>query len=132
MCLAIPGRVIDMVDPERHIANVEVAGVRRNVKVGLLTGDERPELGEYVLIHVMCVPGSERGAAEILGIDLLYVANEGKLVAVVAGPDAQAVLEAMRAHPLGGEAAIVGSVLAKPPGMVSGGWRSAARAQSTC
>ncbi len=52
MCLAIPGRVIEMVDPDRQIAKVEVAGVRRNVNVGLLIGDERPELGEYVLIHV--------------------------------------------------------------------------------
>lgn len=52
MCLAIPGKVIEMVDPERQIAKVEVAGVRRNVNVGLLTGDERPELGDYVLIHV--------------------------------------------------------------------------------
>lgn len=41
-----------MVDAERQIAKVEVAGVRRNVNVGLLTGDDRPELGEYVLIHV--------------------------------------------------------------------------------
>lgn len=52
MCLAIPGRVIEMVDPERQIAKVEVAGVRRNVNVGLLTGDERPAIGDYVLIHV--------------------------------------------------------------------------------
>ncbi len=52
MCLAIPGRVVEMVDPDRQIAKVEVAGVRRNVNVGLLTGDERPELGDYVLIHV--------------------------------------------------------------------------------
>ena len=52
MCLAIPGRVIEMVDEERQVAKVEVAGVRRNVNIGLLTGDERPRLGEYVLIHV--------------------------------------------------------------------------------
>ncbi|TMC04434.1 MAG: HypC/HybG/HupF family hydrogenase formation chaperone [Chloroflexi bacterium] len=52
MCLAIPGKVIEIVDAERQIAKVEVAGVRRNVNVGLLTGDDRPELGEYVLIHV--------------------------------------------------------------------------------
>ncbi len=52
MCLAIPGRVVEMVDPNRQIAKVEVAGVRRNVNIGLLTGDERPGLGEYVLIHV--------------------------------------------------------------------------------
>jgi hydrogenase expression/formation protein HypC len=52
VCLAIPGRVIELVDAERQIAKVEVAGVRRNVNIGLLTGDDRPELGEYVLIHV--------------------------------------------------------------------------------
>jgi hydrogenase expression/formation protein HypC len=52
VCLAIPGKVIEMVDEEREVAKVEVAGVRRNVNIGLLTGDERPRLGDYVLIHV--------------------------------------------------------------------------------
>jgi hydrogenase expression/formation protein HypC len=52
MCLAIPGKVVEMVDPSKQLAKVEVAGVRRNVNVGLLSGDERPELGDYVLIHV--------------------------------------------------------------------------------
>lgn len=52
MCLAIPGKVLEIVDPAKHIAKVEVAGVRRNVNIGLLTGDEHPELGDYVLIHV--------------------------------------------------------------------------------
>jgi hydrogenase expression/formation protein HypC len=52
MCLAIPGKVVEIVDPVLQIAKVEVAGVRRNVNIGLLTGDERPELGDYVLIHV--------------------------------------------------------------------------------
>ncbi len=59
-----------------------------------------------------------RGAAEILGIDPMYMANEGKLVAVVAAADAGAALEAMRSHPLGREAAIIGEVRAEPPGMV--------------
>jgi hydrogenase expression/formation protein HypC len=52
MCLAIPGKVIEMVDQSKQIAKVEVAGVRRNVNIGLLSGDERPQLGDYVLIHV--------------------------------------------------------------------------------
>ncbi|HLH68948.1 MAG TPA: HypC/HybG/HupF family hydrogenase formation chaperone [Candidatus Dormibacteraeota bacterium] len=52
MCLAIPGRVLEVVDEEKQIAKVEVAGVRRNVSIGLLTGDERPAPGDYVLIHV--------------------------------------------------------------------------------
>lgn len=52
MCLAIPGKVIEIVDESRQLAKVEVAGVRRNVNVGLLQGDETPRLGDYVLIHV--------------------------------------------------------------------------------
>ncbi len=51
-------------------------------------------------------------ACELLGLDPLYVANEGKLVAVVAPGHADAVLAAMRAHPLGAEAARIGSVVA--------------------
>jgi hydrogenase expression/formation protein HypC len=52
MCLAIPGRVVEIVDEERQIAKVDVVGVRRNVNIGLLSGDERPSAGDYVLIHV--------------------------------------------------------------------------------
>ncbi|MDX1624854.1 MAG: hydrogenase expression/formation protein HypE [Gemmatimonadota bacterium] len=59
-----------------------------------------------------------RGACEILGIDPLQIANEGKLVAVVAEGRAREALEAMRAAPHGGEAAIVGEVLAEPAEMV--------------
>jgi hydrogenase expression/formation protein HypC len=53
MCLAIPGQVVELVDPDNHIAKVDVGGVKRNVNVGLL--DETPEgvsLGDWVLIHV--------------------------------------------------------------------------------
>jgi len=52
VCLGIPGKVVDIVDEERQLAKVEVAGVRRTVSIGLLEGDERPALGDYVLIHV--------------------------------------------------------------------------------
>jgi hydrogenase expression/formation protein HypC len=52
MCLAIPGKVVEIVDEERQIAKVDVVGVRRNVNIGLLAGDERPTPGDYVLIHV--------------------------------------------------------------------------------
>jgi hydrogenase expression/formation protein HypE len=58
------------------------------------------------------------GACEILGIDPLYVANEGKLAAVVAPDRADEALAVLRLHPLGAEAAIVGEVRAEPPGMV--------------
>jgi hydrogenase expression/formation protein HypE len=59
-----------------------------------------------------------RGACEILGLDPLYVANEGKLMAVVPPRDADGVLAAMRKLPLGKDAAIVGQVVADHPGMV--------------
>ena len=58
------------------------------------------------------------GACEILGIDPLYVANEGKLVAVVAPEAAGAALAALRAHPDGRDAALVGEVHEEPPGLV--------------
>ncbi len=57
-------------------------------------------------------------ACEMLGLDPLYTANEGKLVAVVPPAQAEAVLSAMRAHPLGREAARIGLVVAAHPGLV--------------
>ena len=50
-------------------------------------------------------------ACEFLGLDPLYVANEGKLVAICAAEDAARLLEVMRAHPLGTDAAIIGEVV---------------------
>ena len=54
MCLAIPGQVIEIVDPENQIAKVDVVGVRRNINVGLLAedGGEGAVPGDWVLIHV--------------------------------------------------------------------------------
>ncbi len=57
-------------------------------------------------------------ACELLGLDPLYVANEGKLVAIVPPQHADAVLSAMRAHPLGERAARIGEVVADPHGFV--------------
>jgi hydrogenase expression/formation protein HypE len=59
-----------------------------------------------------------RGACEMLGLDPLYVANEGKLIAVVPAEDAKRLLEAMRSTPLGKNAAIIGEVVADHSGMV--------------
>jgi hydrogenase expression/formation protein HypE len=58
------------------------------------------------------------GACDLLRIDPLYVACEGRIVAVVAAADADAALAAMRSHPLGAGAAAVGHVAAEPPGVV--------------
>lgn len=58
------------------------------------------------------------GACELLGIDPLSVANEGKVLAVVAPEDADHALAAMRGHPLGADAARIGEVRSEPPGIV--------------
>jgi hydrogenase expression/formation protein HypE len=59
-----------------------------------------------------------RGASELLGIDPMYVACEGRLVAVTAPEAADQALAALRAHPLGERAAVIGHVTADPPGLV--------------
>lgn len=59
-----------------------------------------------------------RGACELLGIDPLHIANEGKLLAVVPPAEADAAIAAMRSHPLGVEAAVIGEVGSAPAGMV--------------
>ncbi|HVS38674.1 MAG TPA: hydrogenase expression/formation protein HypE [Gemmataceae bacterium] len=60
-----------------------------------------------------------RGACEMLGLDPLYVANEGKLMAVVPAEDADRLLAVMRRHPLGRNAAVVGEATAEHPGVVT-------------
>jgi hydrogenase expression/formation protein HypE len=57
-------------------------------------------------------------ACELLGLDPLYIANEGKLVAICAATDAAHLLEAMHAHPLGREAAVIGNVVEDAQGFV--------------
>lgn len=59
------------------------------------------------------------GACEMLGIDPLYVANEGRFVAVVPDDQTDAAIEALRSQPGGEEAAVIGTVLAEPPGLVA-------------
>ena len=73
-----------------------------------------------IVIDELTVPvrPEVNGACEILGIDPLYVANEGKLLAVVAPEAEQAALAALRSHPLGTSAAVIGEVRQEPPGMV--------------
>jgi hydrogenase expression/formation protein HypE len=73
-----------------------------------------------IAIDERAIPVSPQvnGACEILGIDPLYVANEGKLVAVVAPEAADDALVALRRHPLGRQAAVIADVRDDPPGMV--------------
>ncbi len=78
----------------------------------------RRRLGMEVNEAAIPVRDAVRGACELLGLDPLLVANEGKMVAFVPEPDADAALEALRAHPLGRDAARIGRVLDAHPGSV--------------
>ncbi len=80
----------------------------QNSKVGIRIRERDLPLREEV-----------KGACEILGLDPLYLANEGKLIAVVAPGDASAVLAAMRVHPAGAEAVVIGEIVEKRPGTVT-------------
>jgi hydrogenase expression/formation protein HypE len=73
-----------------------------------------------IRLYEDCIPIQDevKGACEILGLDPLHVANEGKLIAIVAREDAEKVLDCMRQNPAGGEAAIIGEVIEDHRGMV--------------
>jgi hydrogenase expression/formation protein HypE len=77
--------------------------------------------GVGVRLEETAIPVREpvRAACELLGLDPLYVANEGKLVAIVAREAAETALDALRSHPLGRDAAIVGEVNEDGPGRVT-------------
>jgi hydrogenase expression/formation protein HypE len=72
---------------------------------------ESSEVSIRLFENSIPVRNEVRGVCEILGLDALYFANEGKLVAVVPGEAADAVLAEMQAHPAGKDAAIIGEVL---------------------
>jgi hydrogenase expression/formation protein HypE len=76
--------------------------------------------GLCAVLEEKALPVREQVAAacEILGLDPLYVANEGKLVAVVAGDRAEEALALLRAHPLGAEARVLGEIEPEPAGLV--------------
>ncbi len=94
-------------DPTRGGITSALTEISQTAKVGMLLDEARIPISEEV-----------KGACEILGLDPLYVANEGKLLAVVPPDNAERVLQAMRQHPLGQDAAIIGEVTAEHPGFV--------------
>lgn len=95
-------------DPTRGGITSALTEIAQSAKVGML-------------LHEAAIPISEevKGACEILGLDPLYVANEGKLLAIVPAYEAEKILVAVRAHPLGAEAAIIGEVVSEHPGFVT-------------
>lgn len=103
----------------------EVPGVRclrDPTRGGLATtlNELARQSGAGMRIREVSVPVKPAVAAacELLGLDPLYVANEGKLVAICPSGDAERLLAVMRVHPLGAEAAIIGEVVADEHGFV--------------
>ena len=94
-------------DPTRGGITSALTEIAQAAKVGMLLNEDAIPISEEV-----------KGACEILGLDPLYVANEGKLLAITAASDANRVLAAMQSHPLGSEAAIIGEVTDEHPGFV--------------
>ncbi len=75
-------------------------------------------VGVHLFESALPIREPVRGACEILGLDPLYVANEGKLIAVVAADQAETLVAAMRQHPLGRNAAVIGEITADHRGSV--------------
>lgn len=104
----------------REMLSIEgaVKALRDPTRGGLATtlNEFAASSGHGMIVREEAVPVREevRGACELLGLDPLYLANEGKLVAVVARDSATHVLDAMRKNHLGRQSAIVGEVLAEP------------------
>ncbi|HZZ20861.1 MAG TPA: AIR synthase-related protein, partial [Opitutaceae bacterium] len=94
-------------DPTRGGVTSTLSEIAEEAKCGVVLDESSIPINEDV-----------KAACEMLGLDPLYVANEGKLIAVVPPAAAGRVLAAMRDHPLGSQAAVIGEVTADHPGMV--------------
>jgi hydrogenase expression/formation protein HypE len=97
-----------MRDPTRGGLSSTLNEIAEQSRVGIEIEEELVPIREDV-----------RGACEMLGLDPLYVANEGKLVAIVASEAADELVKTMRQHPLGKEARIIGAVTKKNAGLVT-------------
>jgi hydrogenase expression/formation protein HypE len=104
---ALEDKVHVLRDPTRGGVASTLNEIAGQAGVGIRLDEARLPVGEEV-----------RGACEILGLDPLYVANEGKCVVIVERETAERALEILRAHPLGKKAEIIGEVVADPPGKV--------------
>jgi hydrogenase expression/formation protein HypE len=91
---------------------------RGGVGTALCEISEQSKVGMEIFEEKLPVRPPVAGLCELLGMDPLYVANEGKLLAFVEKPAAQGILEKMRSNPLGREAEIIGEVCADHPGRV--------------
>jgi hydrogenase expression/formation protein HypE len=122
-CAALHTMIGGMMDEAEDCGNLLGLRVMRDPTrggVATVLNEIAGRSGVGMLLRESAIPVRDevRGACEMLGLDPLYVANEGKLVAVVAAEIADRVLAAMQRHPLGAEACIIGEVTEQPQGMV--------------
>ncbi len=100
---------------------VEIHAMRDPTRGGLAAavGDIAHASGTGIRLNESAIPISPavRGACDLLGLDPLTIANEGKLILFCRGLDAERVLAAMKRHPLGKDACVIGEVQDKPKGM---------------
>jgi hydrogenase expression/formation protein HypE len=104
---AAPGAISALKDPTRGGVASALHEMAGKSQVGIVIDESALPISEAV-----------QGAAELLGIDPLHVANEGKALIGVRADAGDAVLQALRAHPLGREAAIIGTCVAEKPGLI--------------
>lgn len=109
------GRALLRACPDAHLMRDPTRGGLAAVLHEIAT---RRKLGIELSESSLPVSDAVRGASELFGIDPLFVANEGKLVAFVPEASAEQALAALRAHPLGRAAARIGSVTRAHPGLV--------------
>ncbi|GLF95417.1 hydrogenase expression/formation protein HypE [Streptomyces yaizuensis] len=116
-CAALGGLVAAMlaVTPDLHVLRDPTRG---GLAASLHEIASAAGVGVAVRETAVPVPPQVANACAVLGLDPLYVANEGKLVAFVPRDRAEEVLAAMRAHPLGAAAAVIGECVTEHPGMV--------------
>ncbi|PPQ38673.1 hydrogenase expression/formation protein HypE [Rhodopila globiformis] len=111
-CAALHGLVAAMVDAAGPHLKLMRDPTRGGLAATLNELAHQSGVGFRIQEAAIPVKPQVAAACELLGLDPLFVANEGKLVAVVAEAGADALLAAMRAHPLGREAAVIGHAVA--------------------
>ncbi len=115
---ALHGLVSQMLGVSREIRCMRDP-TRGGVSSALNEIAERSQVGIELNESSLPIHEQVRGACELLGLDPLYVANEGKLIAIVAPEAADRVLKTMRRHPLGAEARMIGTVKKENAGLVT-------------
>ena len=116
-CAPLAGLVADMLKASRNIHSLRDP-TRGGLASTLNELAEQSKVGIRIEETKIPVKEAVLGACEMLGFDPLYVANEGKMVAIVAKEDAAKILKAMKKHHYGKDAAIIGEVVAENPGRV--------------